>query len=214
MTNAILITNLSKSYGETVVFRDFSARLPFGETTVITGVSGGGKTTLLRLILGLETPDGGEIAGVPARRAAVFQEDRLCPQLTALENVLLTAGRKKEREARDILARLGLGESLAVPAAELSGGMRRRLCSCPPAGFPAGKSGGWRCCGRCGHPATPCCWTSRSRGWTRQTAAPPWTRCAPSPMTKPFYLSPTTPPKPNFSAETGFLSLDSAPFPR
>mgnify|MGYP001513921078 CR=1 FL=1 len=108
MTNAILITNLSKSYGETVVFRDFSARLPLGETTVITGVSGG------------------EIAGVPARRAAVFQEDRLCPQLTALENVLLTAGRKKEREARDLLARLGLGESLAVPAAELSGGMRRR----------------------------------------------------------------------------------------
>ena len=130
MTNAILITNLSKSYGETVVFRNFSARLPLGETTVITGVSGGGKTTLLRLILGLETPDGGEIAGVPARRAAVFQEDRLldrlCPQLTALENVLLTAGRKKERKARDILARLGLGESLAVPAAELSGGMRRR----------------------------------------------------------------------------------------
>ena len=106
MTNAILITNLSKSYGETVVFRDFSARLPLGETTVVTGVSGGGKTTLLRLILGLETPDGGEIAGVPARRAAVFQEDRLCPQFTALENVLLTAGRKKEREARDILARL------------------------------------------------------------------------------------------------------------
>ena len=126
MTNAILITNLSKSYGETVVFRNFSARLPLGETTVITGVSGGGKTTLLRLILGLETPDGGEIAGVPARRAAVFQEDRLCPQLTALENVLLTAGRKKEREARDLLARLGLGESLAVPAAELSGGMRQR----------------------------------------------------------------------------------------
>ena len=118
MTNAILITNLSKSYGETVVFRDFSARLPLGETTVITGVSGVGKTTLLRLILGLETPDGGEIACVPARRAAVFQEDRLCPQLTALENVLLTAGRKKEREARDLLARLGLGESLAALCAE------------------------------------------------------------------------------------------------
>lgn len=126
MTNAILITNLSKSYAETVVFRDFSARLPLGEASVITGVSGGGKTTLLRLVLGLETPDGGEITGVPERRAAVFQEDRLCPQLTALENVLLISGRKKEREARDLLARLGLGESLAVPAAELSGGMRRR----------------------------------------------------------------------------------------
>ena len=126
MTNAILITNLSKSYGETVVFRNFSASLPLGETTVITGVSGGGKTTLLRLVLGLETPDGGEITGVPERRAAVFQEDRLCPQLTALENVLLAAGRRRETQARDILSRLGLGGALAAPAAELSGGMRRR----------------------------------------------------------------------------------------
>ena len=126
MKNAILIEHISKNYGETVVFRDFSARLPLGETSVITGVSGSGKTTLLRLILGLEMPDEGAITGVPARRAAVFQEDRLCPQLTALENVLLIAGRKREREARDTLARLGLGKSLAVPAAELSGGMRRR----------------------------------------------------------------------------------------
>lgn len=126
MKNAILIEHISKSYGETVVFRDFSARLSLGETSVITGVSGSGKTTLLRLILGLEMPDEGAITGVPARRAAVFQEDRLCPQLTALENVLLIAGRKREREARDMLARLGLGKSLAVPAAELSGGMRRR----------------------------------------------------------------------------------------
>lgn len=126
MRNAILLEHISKCYAETVVFRGFSARLPLRETSVITGVSGGGKTTLLRLILGLETPDKGAITGVPARRAAVFQEDRLCPQLTALENVLLIAGRKREREARDMLVRLGLGESLAVPAAELSGGMRRR----------------------------------------------------------------------------------------
>lgn len=199
MTNAILITNLSKSYGETVVFRNFSARLPLGETTVITGVSGGGKTTLLRLILGLETPDGGEIAGVPARRAAVFQEDRLCPQLTALENVLLTAGRKKERKARDILARLGLGESLAVPAAELSGGMRRR---CALARALCAES-------------DLLVLDEPFKGLDEANRpAPPWSRCAPSPMTKPFYLSPTTPPKPNFSAETGFLSLDSTPFPR
>lgn len=198
MTNAILITNLSKSYGETVVFRNFSASLPLGETTVITGVSGGGKTTLLRLILGLETPDGGEIAGVPARRAAVFQEDRLCPQLTALENVLLTAGRKRSAR-RAIYWR---GSALA------------RVSPFPPRSSPAGCGGGARSRALSARSLICLCSTSRSRGWTRQTAAPPWTRCAPSPMTKPFYLSPTTPPKPNFSAETGFLSLDSAPFPR
>ena len=126
MKDAIFLRSISKSYGETHVFRDFSARFPLGETSVVTGVSGGGKTTLLRLVLGLETPDGGEITGVPERRAAVFQEDRLCPQLTALENVVFAAGRKKESMAREVLARLGLEDSLAVSAAELSGGMRRR----------------------------------------------------------------------------------------
>lgn len=126
MSDAIRIENLSKSYGDTCVLRDFSARLPLGETTVITGVSGGGKTTLLRLILGLEAPDAGTIAGVPEARAAVFQEDRLCPQLTALENVLFAAGRKKEPEARRLLSRLGLGDSMDAAASALSGGMRRR----------------------------------------------------------------------------------------
>ena len=130
MTNAILITNLSKSYGETVVFRNFSARLPLGETTVITGVSGGGKTTLLRLILGLETPDGGEIAGVPARRAAVFQEDRLCPQLTAVQNVELVLPEGKTQYKTQIVSdfqRFGYDEqALALPARKLSGGQKRR----------------------------------------------------------------------------------------
>ena len=130
MTNAILITNLSKSYGETVVFRNFSARLPLGETTVITGVSGGGKTTLLRLILGLETPDGGEIAGVPARRAAVFQEDRLCPQLTAVQNVELVLPEGKIQYKTQIVSdfqRFGYDEqALALPARKLSGGQKRR----------------------------------------------------------------------------------------
>ena len=130
MTNAILITNLSKSYGETVVFRNFSARLPLGETTVITGVSGGGKTTLLRLILGLETPDGGEIAGVPARRAAVFQEDRLCPQLTAVQNVELVLPEGKIQYKTQIVSdfqRFGYDEqAFALPARKLSGGQKRR----------------------------------------------------------------------------------------
>ena len=133
--NDITLRNVSKCFGDKIVLENFSAVFPAGETSVLMGVSGGGKTTLLRLILGLETPDGGEISGVPAKCAAVFQEDRLCPQLTALGNVLLAAGRRKEREARELLGRLGLAESIDTPAADLSGGMRRRtalaraLCS-------------------------------------------------------------------------------------
>ena len=133
--NDITLRNVSKRFGDRIVLENFSAVFPAGETSVLMGVSGGGKTTLLRLILGLETPDGGEISGVPAKCAAVFQEDRLCPQLTALGNVLLAAGRRKEQEARELLTRLGLAESIDTPAADLSGGMRRRtalaraLCS-------------------------------------------------------------------------------------
>ena len=121
--NKLEIKNLSKRFGEKILFENLS--LTVDGPAVLWAPSGWGKTTLLRILMGLEVPDSGTVQGV-GRVGAVFQEDRLCPQLTALENVLLTAGRKKEREARDLLARLGLGESLAVPAAELSGGMRRR----------------------------------------------------------------------------------------
>ena len=123
MINKLEICGLTKRFGEKTLFEDLD--LTLAEPAVLWAPSGWGKTTLLRILMGLEAPDSGTVQGV-GRVGAVFQEDRLCPQLTALENVLLTAGRKKEREARDILARLGLGESLAVPAAELSGGMRRR----------------------------------------------------------------------------------------
>ena len=196
MTNAILITNLSKSYGETVVFRNFSARLPLGETIVITGVSGGGKTTLLRLILGLETPDGGKIAGVPAPR--YFR--RIGSARSSRRSKTFCSPPDGKRSARRAI--YWRGSALA------------RVSPFPPRSSPAGCGGGARSRALSARSLTCLCSTSRSRGWMRQTAAPPWTRCAPSPMTKPFYLSPTTPPKPNFSAETGFLSLDSAPFPR
>ena len=122
----IVLENVSKSFGDKAVLRDFSARFPAGEVTCVMGPSGCGKTTLLRLLLGLERPDSGRIAGVPERKAAVFQEDRLCPGLSLLGNVLLPVDREKPAEARALLTRLGLDESLDVPARELSGGMRRR----------------------------------------------------------------------------------------
>ena len=102
--------------------------LPEQEKHIVSLCGGGGKTTLLRLVLGLETPDGGEITGVPERRAAVFQEDRLCPQLTAVQNVLLVLPDDRQEAAiRQDFARLGLDEAaLALPARKLSGGQKRR----------------------------------------------------------------------------------------
>ena len=82
---------------------------------------------LLRLLLGLEQPDRGEITGVPHRCAAVFQEDRLIPGLSAVSNV--TAATSCSRgEATALLSRLGLeDESQKKPVRLLSGGQAQRV---------------------------------------------------------------------------------------
>ncbi|MGN0983800.1 MAG: ATP-binding cassette domain-containing protein, partial [Gemmiger sp.] len=93
---------------------------------VLMGPSGCGKTTLLRILMGLETPDAGTISGL-GRLAAVFQEDRLCPQLTAPANICLTASGLSPACARRELAALGFSpQDCAQPAARLSGGQKRR----------------------------------------------------------------------------------------
>ena len=79
--------------------------------------------------MGLERPDAGSVTGV-GRVAAVFQEDRLCPQLTAVENVLLVLpdGRARRGGVEADFARLGMtGDALTLPAARLSGGQKRRV---------------------------------------------------------------------------------------
>ena len=58
-----------------------------GESVALTGASGIGKTTLARILLGLERDFEGELSGLPEKRACVFQEDRLLPQLTVGDNV-------------------------------------------------------------------------------------------------------------------------------
>ena len=95
--------------------------------------SGWGKTTLLRILMGLEVPTSGSVEGV-GRVGAVFQEDRLCPQLTAEENVALVlpaeqykAKTQYKEQIRKDLIQLGLDdEALALPARKLSGGQKRR----------------------------------------------------------------------------------------
>lgn len=132
----VRIKNISKTYGEKQVLNHISKEFPAGETTVIMGASGCGKTTLLRILLGLEKADSGEVAGMPERVAVLFQEDRLCEDVSAYENIVLVLERKRTRAQKDAqrrkieqeAAQVGItAEDLTQNVMELSGGMRRRI---------------------------------------------------------------------------------------
>ena len=126
----IALHGVTKRFGEQVVLDAVDLELTDGGMTALMGSNGSGKTTLGRLLLGLETADEGAITGLDGRRrAAVFQEDRLCEQLTAVGNVRLVLDRGTPVGAVvDELRHVGLDdESLAKPVRELSGGQRRRV---------------------------------------------------------------------------------------
>lgn len=122
----IRVEDLCKSYGGRPVLRGVSAVFPAG-ITCIAAPSGTGKTTLLRLLLGLERPDSGTVAGAGARWAAVFQEDRLLEHLPAAANLRFALGDSPRETAAGMLARLGLSLEDPRPVREWSGGMKRRL---------------------------------------------------------------------------------------
>ncbi len=120
--------HLYKRFGDKAVLEDVSLTVPDGAVVCLMAPSGRGKTTLLRCIAGLEMPDSGTVTGVPERLGFVFQEDRLCPQLDAVENVRLVTGRAMSRpDIETHLRELGLADCLDQRAAELSGGQRRRV---------------------------------------------------------------------------------------
>ena len=125
MPDMIFVKNVTKAFEGHAVLHDLSAEIPLCGVTVIRGASGAGKTTLFRLLLGLEKPDAGEILGMELRKpAVVFQEDRLLPWANALENVALVSDASAAAAA---LTALGLGDSLHLLPRELSGGMQRRV---------------------------------------------------------------------------------------
>ena len=116
------IENLTKCFGAHTLFEGLS--LTVEAPAVLWAPSGWGKTTLLRILMGLEKPDTGAVTGA-GRVAAVFQEDRLCPQLSAVENVLLVLpdGKARRGAVEADFALLGMtGEALTLPAARMSGG--------------------------------------------------------------------------------------------
>ncbi|MDO4810616.1 MAG: ATP-binding cassette domain-containing protein [Eubacteriales bacterium] len=107
------------------VLQDFNLTVPDGARIWLCSPSGGGKTTVLRLLMGLEKPQKGGVTGCEKLRfSAVFQEDRLLPWKTAAENAAMFSD---ETAARAMLSRLGLREEADMRPAQLSGGMKRRV---------------------------------------------------------------------------------------
>ena len=121
------IKNLCKAYGDRPVLENVSFTAGVG-VTALWGPSGVGKTTLLRILLGLEKPDSGELMGMAVRWSAVFQEDRLLEGLDALGNLRFALGTDyEEAKAAAMLTALGLTWETGKPVREWSGGMKRRV---------------------------------------------------------------------------------------
>lgn len=120
----VLFDKVSKTFDGKQVFSDFSYTLSLQGITALMGPSGCGKTTLLRLLCGLESPDSGTISGAPETYTFLFQENRLLPWASALENVALVSD---TQTAKSILCKVGLAQELQTLPSALSGGMQRRV---------------------------------------------------------------------------------------
>ncbi len=135
---SIEVQQLGKRFSDKApaVIDNLSFTVAADDSLCLLGPSGCGKTTLLRLLMGLEEPTCGEVHIVPAlakHMSYVFQEPRLVPWRSCLENVLLPlelSGRQSSASsahAHELLHELGLGERLHHFPAELSGGMQMRV---------------------------------------------------------------------------------------
>ncbi len=120
----IKLENISVSFDDKTVLNNFSFVFPTKGVVLITGASGSGKTTLAKIILGSLKADSGSVDTNGAKISAVFQEDRLVPALTALQNVELVSTKS---EALNRLKQVKLADSKLKYPHELSGGMKRRV---------------------------------------------------------------------------------------
>jgi sulfonate transport system ATP-binding protein len=131
---ALAISHIDKSFGETGVLRDISLDIQPGAFVAIVGHSGCGKSTLLRLLAGLDQPDQGEITldGAPIDHKSgdvrlMFQEARLLPWMTVLQNVGLGLAGDWKPRAKAILRQVDLASRADDWPAILSGGQKQRV---------------------------------------------------------------------------------------
>ena len=135
------LKNITKSFGDTHVLNGISITLGDGQIMSILGPSGGGKTTLLNIILGITDATSGQIiyngedlTDVPMEKRGfniVFQDYALFPNLTAYENITYglrnNPGISSEKEIKELISLLGLEEHLGKRIDELSGGQKQRV---------------------------------------------------------------------------------------
>lgn len=130
---AVELRGVDKRYGERQVLSGFDFAIERSSFVSIVGRSGCGKSTLLRLIAGLENTTGGELqrrgaqSGKLLLTRIMFQDARLLPWKTVLQNVMLGLPRASRDAARGVLAEVGLSEREGDWPAQLSGGQRQRV---------------------------------------------------------------------------------------
>ncbi|MDR9892304.1 aliphatic sulfonates ABC transporter ATP-binding protein [Pseudenterobacter timonensis] len=130
----LLLNGVTKRYGATTVLNGLDLHIPAGQFVAIVGRSGGGKSTLLRLLAGLESPNGGELLAGTTPLAALqedtrmmFQEARLLPWKTVIDNVGLGLKGEWRPAAAQALASVGLEHRAGEWPAALSGGQKQRV---------------------------------------------------------------------------------------
>lgn len=126
---SVYIKNVCKSFDGRPVLRNMNVTLEDGGIYCLMGPSGMGKTTILRIMMGMETKDSGSIEGISENEiSAMFQENRLMEPLSAIENIMMVYTKKpRTRDILRDLSRILPKECLKQPASELSGGMKRRV---------------------------------------------------------------------------------------
>ncbi|MEM0438130.1 MAG: ABC transporter ATP-binding protein [Candidatus Micrarchaeia archaeon] len=141
MALAIQAKGLVKKYPGKVALDNFSIEVSEGEVLGLLGPNGAGKSTFIRILSGAESPTSGELflhgekASKSSRRmiGVAPQENAIYPLLTCMENLLYfgslygVGGKDAHTRAEELLQQLNLSDKKNVPAASLSGGMRRRL---------------------------------------------------------------------------------------